>query len=374
MKIAFFLPNATFDMPGTREVGGIETFSFNVGAAMQRMGHDVTLFGGRPKHGRKHATTTLQLQLFDYWETSSIPDIGTRFQRLVQRLHFGWHSRHAFLNARFDMVILSKPFDWPVAAFWKKTQPSLKVVMGFHGTDFFFSDKCFYGAVDAAFADSAPVADLAEIRVGRRPAVIPNPVDLDFYRPPQHAETRQQGTPLRLVCVSRFVGWKGHAFLLDALALLQNEGFPFRCHMVGDGPEKESLISQVSQCNLGKNLSLPGHLPKEELLELYRTADAFVAPSIGMDACPIAVFEAASSGLPLVLSDQICSTHFLAKNDFLSYPARNATALAEQIKKVAALRDSSHEYSDRWARHRRMAAICSTETVVNKIIALAETD
>ena len=55
--------------------------------------------------------------------------------------------------------------------------------MGFHGTDFFAGDRRFYGAVDAAFAVSPRVAELAEEHVGSRPALIPNPVDVDFFSP-----------------------------------------------------------------------------------------------------------------------------------------------------------------------------------------------
>ncbi len=183
MKIGIFLPNATFDLPGSPEVGGIETFSFTVGEALQRLGHEVVLFGGEPKPGRRHRTTTLTLELHPYWETKSIPDIGTRFQRLVQRLHFGWSSRRAWARHRCDAVLLAKPFDWPVAWFWKRARPDLKVIMGFHGTDFFAGDRHFYPVVDAAFAVSRQVADLAEAHVGKRPVLIPNPVDVDFFAP-----------------------------------------------------------------------------------------------------------------------------------------------------------------------------------------------
>ena len=156
MKIGIFLPNATFDQPGTSEVGGIETYAFTIGEALLRLGHDVVLFGGKPKPGRTHAATTLTLELAPYWQTQSIPDLGTRFQRLVQRLHFAWSSRKAWRRHRVDVVLLAKPFDWPVAWWWKRSRPELKVIMGFHGTDFFAGDSRFYSAVDAAFAVSPP--------------------------------------------------------------------------------------------------------------------------------------------------------------------------------------------------------------------------
>ena len=47
MKIGLLLPNATFDLPGTGEVGGIEVYALELGEQLQKRGHGVTLFGGR---------------------------------------------------------------------------------------------------------------------------------------------------------------------------------------------------------------------------------------------------------------------------------------------------------------------------------------
>src|SRR5580658_3957402 len=223
MKVGLFIPNATFDQPGTPEVGGIETFSFTVGEALQRLGHEVVIFGGAPKPGRTHRATTVPLELHPYWETKSIPDLGTRFQRLVQRFHYGWSSRHAWARRRVDLVVLAKPFDWPVAWFWKRSRPELKVVMGFHGTDFYAGDRFFYSAVDAAFAVSPRVALLAEARVGERPVSIPNPVDLAVFHPAANAPVRKPGDPWHLVASGRFISWKGFGHLLEAIARLRSE-------------------------------------------------------------------------------------------------------------------------------------------------------
>ena len=53
MKIGIFLPNATFDLPGSPEVGGIETFSFTVGEALQRLGKAADDLGN-PEEAMRH--------------------------------------------------------------------------------------------------------------------------------------------------------------------------------------------------------------------------------------------------------------------------------------------------------------------------------
>lgn len=367
MKIGIFLPNATFDLPGSPEVGGIETFSFTVGEALQRLGHDVILFGGQPKQGRTHRATSMTLELSPYWETKSIPDIGTRFQRLVQRLHFAWSSRHAWARHQCDLVLLAKPFDWPVAWWWKKSRPELKTIMGFQGTDFFAGDRFFYGAVDAAFAVSSRVADLAEARVGRRPAFIPNPVDLTKFYPDQNQATRSRET-WNLVTSGRFVGWKGFANLIAALGRLKDK-VDFHLSIAGEGPEQANLENQIRELGLEDRVKLCGRLEAKALGELMRSGDLYIVPSIGLDACPVSALEAACTGLPLLLSDQVGLNDFLDASDITTYPAKDIDALTASLLRLHERRAES-EWNDHAARHARLRERFSGESVAQQILDL----
>ncbi len=370
MKIGIFLPNATFDLPGSPEVGGIETFSFTVGEALQRLGHEVVLFGGKPKSGRAHRDTTIALELRPYWETKSIPDLGTRFQRLVQRLHFAWSSRRAWSNHRCDVVLLAKPFDWPVAWYWKRSRPGLKVIMGFHGTDFFTGDRRFYGAVNAAFAVSKTVADLAEARVGQRPVLIPNPVDVDFFSPGDPPE-KQKNDDWHLVSSGRLVGWKGFSNLIEAVARLRDEhGIRARLTLAGTGPERENLLAQIAALNLAAQVKLAGLLDPPALRELLRLGDLYVLPSIGMEAFSISALEGACVGLPLLLSDQVGLAGFLTEVDCATYPARDVSALVSLLKKLYERRYDS-AWTDPSPRHARMREQFSPERVAKRILDLA---
>ena len=370
MKIGFFIPNATFDFPGSPEVGGIETYSFTVGEALQRMGHDVVLFGGQPKSGRGHRTTTIPLELAPYWETKSIPDIGTRFQRLVQRLHFAWSSREAWRRHRCDVVILAKPFDWPVAWFWKRSRPELKVIMGFHGTDFFSCDRLFYPTVDAAFAVSPRVAKLAEDHVGLRPVSIPNPVDLEVFRPAENPPARHPTDPWHLVASGRFVGWKGFSHLLEAIARLRRDkAIDLRLTVAGAGPEQEKLAAQVQRLNLADRVNLCGRLDPIALRDLMRSGDLYVVPSIGLDACPISALEAACVGLPLLLSDQVGLIDFLTERDLATYPAQDIDALTAALRRLYDRRLDA-EWAGHTARHARLREQFSPERVAQQVLDL----
>jgi glycosyltransferase involved in cell wall biosynthesis len=369
VKIGIFLPNATFDLPGSPEVGGIETFSFIVGEALEKLGHEVVLFGGGPKFGRSHRATSLTLELHPYWETRSIPDIGTRFQRLVQRLHFAWSIRQAWRRHRCDLVLLAKPFDWPAAWWWKRARPELQVVMGFHGTDFFAGDRFFYGAIDGAFAVSPRTADLAEAHVGVRPVFISNPVEAEVFCPDPHAVARESQAPWRLVGSGRFIGWKGFGNLIEAAALIRDRGIDFRLSLAGDGPEAERLRGRTRELSLEDRVTFCGRLRPVELRDLLRSGDLYVVPSVGLDACPIAALEAVCTGLPLLLSDQVGLNDFLSEQDVVSYPAPSVEALRDALLRLHERRGEA-AWNDHAARHARLRDTMSTERVARAILAL----
>jgi len=369
MKIGIFLPNATFDLPGSPEVGGIETFSFTVGEAWQRLGHEVVLFGGQPKPGRTHRPTTLTLELNPYWATNSIPDLGTRCQRLVQRLHFAWGSRHAWSRHRCEAVLLAKPFDWPVAWWWKRSRPELKAIMGFHGTDFFAGDRRFFGAVDAAFAVSKNVADLAEAHVGRRPTLIPNPVDIDFFSPGDIAGRSRQ-EPWHLISSGRLVGWKAFSNLIEAVARLRNEHhIVARLSIAGEGPEYDKLLAQIAENKLEAQVTLCGLLAPEPLRDLLRSGELYVLPSVGLEAFSIGALEAACTGLPLALSDQVGLAGFLTEADCAIYPARDVGALLSLLIRLHERRYDV-AWSDAGARRSRLLGQFSPERVARQILDL----
>ena len=279
MKIGIFLPNATFDMPGAPEVGGIETFSFVVGEALQRLGHEVILFGGQPKAGRSHRATTLTLELHPYIETKSIPDIGTRFQRLVQRLHFARSIRHSWARHRVDLVLLAKPFDWPVAWWWKKARPELRTIMGFKAPIFF------------------PV-----IAIFTAPSTQPSPSAQGWRISRRHIRANaQRSFPIRLIAESftrstrRFpqghgasseavVSSAGKVFanLIEAVARLRRDHqVDAELTIAGEGTEGEPLRQRARDLGVAETIHFTGRLEPLELNAQYARHHLYCQPSIG---------------------------------------------------------------------------------------------
>ena len=102
---------------------------------------------------------------------------------------------------------------------------------------------------------------------------------------------------------------------------------------------------------------------------MMRFGDLYVVPSIGLDACPVSALEAASVGLPLLISDQVGLNDFLDERDIDTYAAESVDDLVESLIRLHARRAES-EWNDRVARHARLREQFSGENVAQRILDL----
>ncbi len=130
-------------------------------------------------------------------------------------------------------------------------------------------------------------------------------IDTGFFRPA--SEARPEAGPLRLVCTGTLHEVKGQLQLLEACALLQERGVDFVCELIGDGPDRAALERRSAELGLGGRVRFLGARLREEVAQILRRADVAVAPSVPSrdgrrEGLPVALMEAAASGLPLVAS------------------------------------------------------------------------
>lgn len=330
MRAGLFIPNATFDLPGSAEVGGIEVYAFELGEALQRRAHEVCLFGALPLPGKTFRSTTLQLSLHRCVETKRIWKLGTRFRKLVQRLQFATASMDAVVRFRPEVMFIFKPYDFINAARWKRKLPNLRVVMNYQGKDFFPTDRYWKRFIDWEYAASDANADLAAERYGVRPEVFPNAVDIQLFSPPTILEAHDG---VRVLTAGRLVGWKGLAVLLEAAA-----GTPgVEVWIAGDGPERTALEGLSKTLGMSSRVKFLGVLSPAELAARMREVDCFAQPSIDFDACPTAVLQALSSGLHVLMSDLVGLRSYFPDGVAASHlPARGVQAWRSALQNANA--------------------------------------
>jgi phosphatidylinositol alpha-mannosyltransferase len=158
-----------------------------------------------------------------------------------------------------------------------------------------------------------------------RIAVIPNGVDLDRFtrsveprRPVEHPHQR-----LRILFVGRFAEpRKGFGSLLEAAALLEQQGRPVEVHVVGAGPT-ERFERRAERLGV----VFHGRVSDGELSAEYQEADVFCAPSVGGESFGMVLVEAMAAGCPVVASD-IPGYAEAARGAALLTPAGDPGALA----------------------------------------------
>jgi glycosyltransferase involved in cell wall biosynthesis len=90
---------------------------------------------------------------------------------------------------------------------------------------------------------------------------------------------------------------KGLDRLVAALAAIKAQVPKARLLIVGDGPERERLVSQTAALGLGDAVRFAGF--RGDIPDLMAAADLFVLPSLD-DVQPTVVMEAMASGAPIV--------------------------------------------------------------------------
>lgn len=128
---------------------------------------------------------------------------------------------------------------------------------------------------------------------------VPTGIDTERFRPGDKAAAR---AALGLPTESRYLGivatlrsWKGHSFLLQALAQLPGD---LQLLIVGDGPQREALTAQVQELGLGERAHMVGD--QADVVPWLQSLDLFALPSWANEGVPQALLQAMACGLPVV--------------------------------------------------------------------------
>jgi glycosyltransferase involved in cell wall biosynthesis len=132
--------------------------------------------------------------------------------------------------------------------------------------------------------------------------VIPNGVDCDRFHP------SIDGSPIRRELgidrnapvagiVAALRPEKNHALLLDAFAIARQSVPDANLLIVGDGPERPAMESQIARLGLEKSVHLLG--TRDDIPQILSAMEVFVLTS-RMEANPVSILEAMAMGKPVV--------------------------------------------------------------------------
>ncbi len=147
------------------------------------------------------------------------------------------------------------------------------------------------------------------------------------------------GPPL-ILSVARLVEKKGLCDLIAAADILRQKGCCFQIEIVGDGPLRRALATQITQLALDEWVRLLGSQPHEIVRLAYRRASVFALPCIvasdgDRDGIPNVLLEAMGSGIPVVSTPVSGIPELInSERDGLLVPPNNPMLLAEALDRL----------------------------------------
>jgi colanic acid/amylovoran biosynthesis glycosyltransferase len=158
-------------------------------------------------------------------------------------------------------------------------------------------------------------------------------VDRDFLNAPSIPlpETPQ------LVCVGRLSEQKGHALLIEAAARLAAEGRSFKLVLVGDGPLRSAIETEIARCNLQNHIEITGWASNDAVRQFILASRALVLPSFA-EGLPVVIMEALALGRP-VIGTYVAGIPELVEPGVCGWlvPAGSVTDLTAAMRTVLAL-------------------------------------
>jgi glycosyltransferase involved in cell wall biosynthesis len=138
-----------------------------------------------------------------------------------------------------------------------------------------------------------------------------------------------------------FVPKKGHAYLVDAMALLSRKGGNFRCLFVGDGPLLEETKRRIDKAGLTSNAVFAGAVSHTALLGLMNPlfSDVVVLPSVETEdgekeGIPMSLIEAMAQGIPVIATRTGGIPELLDDGCGIMVEQRDALSLCQAIETV----------------------------------------
>jgi len=166
---------------------------------------------------------------------------------------------------------------------------------------------------------------------------IPTGIDLERFRPGDRRDARAR---VNLPADAAIVGivatlrsWKGHAFLLEACAGIDDPGLVLV--VVGDGPQRSALEQKARALGIAGRVRFVGN--QADVAPWLQAFDLFCLPSYANEGVPQALAQAMACGLP-VITTPVGSIEELVANGRTGVivPPSDAQALRQAIEALLA--------------------------------------
>lgn len=138
-----------------------------------------------------------------------------------------------------------------------------------------------------------------------------------------------------LVSVGRLSKEKGFSDLIDVFALIHMKYPEWKLNIVGDGEEKEKIISKIEKYGLSQDVIMHGFLDKENVGKILANSSIYLMSSL-TESFGIVLLEAFSYGVPCVAFDSAEGANEIISNNWDGYLVKDRD-IDEMAKRVCHL-------------------------------------
>ncbi|MDF3075211.1 MAG: glycosyl transferase family 1 [Alphaproteobacteria bacterium] len=276
-------------------IGGVETASQMLAEELQRRGHEVAVVT---------ATECAAPPSFSY---------PVHFQpspwRLLALHRWADVVLHNSMSLRFAWPLLLHPRKWAIVHTGDYRPGAIRR---------FAVNRAANITISPATAQTLPV---------------PSIVIANAYRQSTFIHRNRGARDYQFGFVGRLVSDKGADNLLQALALLGQQGLRPRCAIIGAGPEEAALKSQAQLLNVDGQVDFLGPKRDADLAVALNDIDCLVVPSVWNEPFGIVALEGIACGC-LVIGSQGGGLKDAIGACGLTYPNGDVAALAAAMRRV----------------------------------------
>jgi len=260
-------------------------------------------------------------------------------------------SKKILKREKYDLITTQDPYYLALVGLFLKKQFKIGLEIQVHGWEKFHGLRKLTAKYVLPKADSIRTVsqrlkkELVEKFKVKEEKITVVPIYADI-RSTNH-EARITNNKFVFLTVGRLVSVKNIGLQIETMAEMIKNHFKVELWIVGDGPEKSNLQSQISNLKLENDVKLLGW--QDDLEKFYQQADAFLLTS-NYEGWGMAVIEAASYGLPIIMTDVGCAGEVIKdKESGIVIPVNDVKKLKEAILTIIEDNDLRNKLGE-WAR------------------------
>lgn len=298
--------------------------------------------------GRGHRLTLVcpeQAPIYQAAIERQIPVVGVDIRR--KNLAALWRMRRCLQGLQPDLINTHSSTDsWLVALANLTLWPAIPVLRTRHVSSPVKNNRASFWLYQRAAQHIAVTGEALKHQLQRDNGFaadsmtsVPTGIALDYFCPQSQATKRQQlGLPAHAIILGILAtlrNWKGHAYLLNAVAELLPRYPDMVLLIVGDGPQRRNLETQAKELQIDQAVRFVGN--QQNVPDWLNAMDIFCLPSYGDEGVPQGIMQAMACGLPVVSTPVGAITEaVIADQTGLLVAPKDSMALAHALERLLA--------------------------------------